>query len=439
MTSFKRNLLLKELDNQFLKPPQGIETSVKKLWTLFNKSRSLSDELPSYMDDPQLLQAYCAAFLLPNIDRMRSVLHSKSVAKALKDLTQSLKNPSSLKVLDYGAGPLSASFALLDVLSASQFPLERLCLHAIDGSQSAVQWGCDLMVKTLDTDTKYPQVAAGRHYKDTREKYHLILLSNVINEIKVKSRLQLLDHFSKSLEPGGLLIILEPGQDRHSWALSDLRNRFLQSHPEGFALLAPCPHTLTCPLSPGLGRKDWCWFRTPMARPRWLTQLDKVTGLDHRELTYSFLVLQKKQQHIRSGAHGVLSHRVVSDPIPVKDQRALKYALHANQAKHSRLVQKEFISGNLCKSLLCTGQGQLVGTYFSNRNVPPWAHRGHAMVGQAGDEVLLMAPERVETGAVGQKELSETPLPPRNRNRQSSRGAGRGHNPKGTAPRSKGS
>jgi ribosomal protein RSM22 (predicted rRNA methylase) len=106
-------------------------------------------------------------------------------------------------------------------------------------------------------------------------KYDLVTASYVLSELaSSKARRQVVRALWKSVEPGGLLVLVDAGTPLAFRYLKELRAMLLQDSKNEEAtktaqgkpvLVAPCPHSHACPM----GANSWCHFvqrveRTPL-------------------------------------------------------------------------------------------------------------------------------------------------------------------------------
>ncbi len=166
-----------------------------------------------------------------------------------------------------------------------------------------------------------------------------------------------LNNIVEKLVPQGCLLILEPGQEQHARALGYLRNEINNKYTaEEVSLLGPCTHRNTCPMALGASRSDWCWFKHAWNPPETQAVLDRLTGLDHHVLNYSYVLFCKKPQFQQKSHYA----RVVSDAMPLRPENhgALLY-LKSNLLKGDA----EYLDENshehiLYKNILCTNDTQ---------------------------------------------------------------------------------
>ena len=341
-----------------VKEQQRLASSVKKLWKLFNAGRkNLSKH---YLEEPEALRAYAASFLIPNVQRVFSIAHSPELASHIEELAESTP---TLRVIDFGAGPLAASTGIVAALCRNN--RVNFEIVAVERSLPAYQLGKELLTSAFSNPARLSTAMAPSILK-VEGTAHIIVAANVFNEIPVAHREKTLRGILEKLDDNGIVIILEPGQDVHARDLSTLRNSLLKNPPFPFRILAPCLHRNKCPLSADSERTDWCWFQNTWTPPMLLAELDKYSGLRHEELNYSYLVIQKTKLHAQTNAYA----RIVSDAIHVggaqKGASFLKWARTNNLVDKRNLLKNATTEAVLVKTLLCTENGTLEAAIGEN-------------------------------------------------------------------------
>lgn len=361
--------------------------AVRGLWDRYNHERDLHRSNP--VTEATGREGYLAAYFFPNIVRAAACLRASPEAmKALRALVfERAKKGAPLRVLDYGAGPLSASLGLLFVLEdlllqedAKSAP--EVHIFAIDAHRELAEEGRDLLKGALLPRAKV-KVAIGLEadMKDL-EACDVVLAANVFNELPRRRRLTVGRQLAGLTAERGLMLWLEPGQDVHAKHLGLLRDEFLaaqaadaekkaaaqkadpgksDSAATPHTVLSPCTHAGPCPLSARTDRPDWCWFRAEWTVPELLRRLDKGTLLDHRSLAYSY-VLFGKGLGAKTG-----TARVVSDPIFLPAGRGLQLFLWNNQIGGKPEDTRRLFEGNdtLEKILLCHGEDTQLASIFT--------------------------------------------------------------------------
>jgi len=144
--------------------------------------------------------------------------------------------------------------------------------------------------------------------------------------------------------------------------LGNLRDEFIDS-AEDCEIISPCAHKKSCPLSSKSTRKDWCWFRHAWNPPKTLSLIDKFSKVDHYELNFSYLFIQKNK--VRSAEKYFA--RSVSDefPIDVKGNKAQLNYFENNlvSGEKNEFLEMASHDNGLNKILLCTNNGDLESAF----------------------------------------------------------------------------
>ncbi len=342
---------------------QSIASHVQNLWNQFNQDRSKLDK--HYMESPGGLQAYISSFLLPNIERVFSTLVRDDNVFAVESLF--LKETKELVITDYGSGPLSGTVGIITLLEyifarkPHLFVPELIHIYAIDRSEKIVDFGAKLITKSLFANAKLT-IERITSPEKMQKNSDIVLGVNVFNEIPGKHRLKTLNTLYAKINTGGLLLIMEPGQEEHAKALGTLRDDFLNSNPQ-CQIVSPCAHKKSCPLASATARKDWCWFRHAWNTPKAITLIDKFSKLDHYELNFSYLFIQKNSV---TSAEPIFA-RCVSDEFAIggKEKKAQMEYFKNNLVsgeKDEFLKMLDYEAG-LNKILLCTKDGNLESAF----------------------------------------------------------------------------
>lgn len=336
ISAWQKQIGLSFLDDGNLdkKKVQSLASHAKNLWTAFNENRV--DLKKDYMSAFQEMQSYLSAFLLSNVERVYGILSSPDARHHLQDLLKQHQDAEEFVVADFGAGPLSASVgflcALECLLSRNKMLAcpKKIKIYAIDRSERMVSVGTELLKNALG-DKCTVEIHFLTSAVKMEQNAHVILCANIFNEIPEKHRFKTAQALAERLCDLGLFLIVEPAQSVHSKSLGTLRDELL-SGKEKLTVLAPCAHQKPCPLSSTANRSDWCWFRHYWTPPKAQIQIDKLIGIDHFILNYSYVLFRKNYSLQKQD---LFQARVVSNPF-------------ALQADH-----------HLQKILLCDDSGQI--------------------------------------------------------------------------------
>jgi ribosomal protein RSM22 (predicted rRNA methylase) len=237
-----------------------------------------------------------------------------------------------LRILDLGAGPGTASLALILELvrrcGTVRFP--KLEFVWLDASREILADGKAFLEQVFEEVPALRErirviTVAGDWLSGLRpgeRSFALVLLGNVLNELsgselQSEKRFELLAELIRSAGPSGTLM-LEPAEKISSQTVSRLRNRLFDDEVlprDPSAIWGPCLHAGVCPLA---AAKDWCHISVPVKIPgKWFLKFSKGLGSEREWLKYSYLWLASPAR-----ASTVLEphlRRVVSDPMRERD------------------------------------------------------------------------------------------------------------------------
>ncbi|MDR1287702.1 MAG: rRNA methyltransferase [Treponema sp.] len=286
----------------------------------------------SYLEKPEMLQAYLRYFLPWNLYRLSRLLPGLSLELCEGDA-----------VTDLGSGPLTLPLALwISRPDLRSVPLEFRC---IDRAGAVLRAGrrffAALAEFTTGAETGTPwrfKTAAAALGAPVRGKpAALVTAVNVFNELY--EDLPYRDHAGlagKTRAYAGLLcrdaessvLVVEPGVPRAGEFIACLRTALAE---KGRLPLAPCPHAGPCPcpggFSPGGKKTRWCHFAFDTAgAPADLHRLSAAAGIPKERAALSFLFSGSAKRSGKTApaarpaetAEGGLPVRVLSDPFPVE-------------------------------------------------------------------------------------------------------------------------
>jgi len=159
----------------------------------------------------------------------------------------------------------------------------------------------------------------------------LITVSYVLNELAEDARHSLVD--AAAAAAGRAVVVVEPGTPDGYRRTVEARERLIAA---GLCVLAPCPHSATCPIEPG---SDWCHFAARVSRSSLHRQV-KGGSLAYEDEKFSYVAA------VRPGVEGTpAAARIVRKPQIRKGQVLLD---------------------------LCTGQDGLRRTTVTKRHGPEY-------------------------------------------------------------------
>lgn len=256
---------------------ERIRPSVQTLSDRFTTERHRATEV--YGDDAETQLAYGLFFFPQTFMRTQFVLEE----------CWRPAGAGEVRILDLGAGSGAAGFAALIRLGD-----RPASLRAVDGSSVALQSlaraadACRELWPNANVETAHASVSA---VPDSAEKYGLILCSFALNELAERDSAFDAAAWTQALmnrlEPGGLLVLLEPALKTTSERLEALRDR---AAAEGWArIVGPCMHHARCPML--ASGRYWChevrrWEPPPLAE-----KINRKLFRDLPHLKFSFLAL----------------------------------------------------------------------------------------------------------------------------------------------------
>jgi hypothetical protein len=396
---------------------QRAAPSVHNLWQLFNARRP--EKMPKYMDNPDYCRAYLAAFMLPNLVKLGHLFLNASVrpdivARLKSKEKRPTKGPHTLTMVDYGAGPLTATLAMALVLaeiaqsadfeasktSKSKRPLQPLQVKlksiVVESGDDIFDAGESLLDPLrehlfdsgIEVEIVRASLRSAEHFGPAEA--DIVIAANALNELSGSTRRDLQKFIGRCLDHKALVLVVEPGQDTHSKTMAAFRDSLLESHPDA-TILAPCPHRQSCPLGPNSAKPDWCWFRMQWQPTNWTAVLDERTGLKHSDLNFCYFVMGPKAKSAETPPWGrIVSDRISMDASPVTVRRRLLTYLKTNSPQRSLPFEdKVMLNGPLSKTLVCTREGTLVGVYDKLETGPARGESVHSK-----PKSVWIAPER---------------------------------------------
>jgi ribosomal protein RSM22 (predicted rRNA methylase) len=158
-------------------------------------------------------------------------------------------------LLDIGSGPGTALWAATEQWSSlTHFTAWEREPAFIKIGQRLAQASAQLAKLSVT----WNQIDASRRLPHTSERYDLIVIGHVLNELKSDAQQQVVAWAWE--HSAGVILLVEPGTSAAFPALKSAREQLLAL---GARTLAPCPHDNACPLV-----DDWCHFPQRLQRPQ---------------------------------------------------------------------------------------------------------------------------------------------------------------------------
>ncbi len=293
---------------------------IRRLADRFTVARPADAAAAPYLRDTRACAAY-SLFFAPQT-------HAR-LAHILAELPPFPETASPLRVLDLGAGTGAAAWALLDHLGRRPVALTAWdhsrpalrCLHELFSALRHARWP-DATLRTNGAPLE--EFAPGA------DKYDVVLLHYVLNELVPDARRALLARAARALAPGGRLIVCEPLVHEAGDYMRDLRAFALAEL--GLHVLAPCPHEQACPL--GEPCHD---VRTWKISPA-LQILNTSLHRDLRHLAFTLLVLTPSSPLPAETPRA----RVVGSPAHAKGQTLCPACCSDGAARRLQLLHRDF-------------------------------------------------------------------------------------------------
>lgn len=242
-----------------------------------------------------------------------------AVSRTLAALKQGLQDFSPITILDVGAGPATATFAALD-----DYPsLSKLTL--IELNTYLLQFGEKLL------HTIYPQLQPIWLKQDIslaqlNGQYDLVLCTYVLNEIEQEKGKSAVEASLKKLwqSTAGVLVLVEPGTSAGYTSLMERRQWLIEA---GAFIVAPCPHSKSCPLVGHQSTKEkWCHFSVRVERSKLHRELKQDAVLSYEDEKFSYLIVARQQAT-------PIEQRLIGHPRGTKLVE-VDACLHSGEVKH---------------------------------------------------------------------------------------------------------
>ena len=313
----------------------ALPANVAELSRLLTSARN--ERGASYLGKPALLSAYLRYFLPWNIYRLCRLLAALPIELKPGD-----------EINDLGAGPLTLAAALwISRPELRNVPLEFRCL---DRTPAALEAGKKLFaaLTASGTETCPWKLICIRGEVKPNGKLSVQLrgkpaaLSAAVNlynelfwnfspldfeglESFTEKQARLLSSLTDS---AGSVLAVEPGIPRSGEFISLLRSCLIE---EGFAPLAPCTHSLSCPFPGGHNGKNaqsknkWCHFAFDTEdAPEELHKLSAAAGIPKERAVLSF-ILAGRSSHETKPQKNRTQVRVISDSFPLDSRNFGRY------------------------------------------------------------------------------------------------------------------
>ncbi len=229
------------------------------------RDRKSSSELYSLSSEDQRLAYVCT----------RLPATYAAICRTLKELLLRSGGEKISSLLDIGAGPGSVLMAVMEV-----------CLPIFKATMIEKEPGFIALGKFFTEDFNCVEqnwVAQDITKEWSCQPHDLVVASYALNEMNERDRLKIVEKLWEVANK--FLVIIEPGTKSGFGFLKQLRQSLIE---KGAHLIAPCPHSGSCPLPEG----DWCHFAARVERSS-LHRHAKQATLNYEDEKFSYLIFSK--------------------------------------------------------------------------------------------------------------------------------------------------
>lgn len=286
-----------------------------------------------------------------------------SIRRILEELKRLHPEFAPHSLLDFGAGPGTASWAMQDAWPE----LERLTTTAIEKSLKMGWLGQELLTSNDMHNVRWLaklQDRTKRHMPGANALHDVVIAGYVLGELPSDSdrRQTILQLWERTR---GVMILIEPGTPSGANIISKARDLILSQ--SSAHVLAPCSHDKACPLA---GRRTWCHFAVRYERPDVQRKVSAPASLAHMPQghgteKFSYIVLRRGDRKSVPDvdiASSYNSHNESSDDNAVPAEAAEEIAEHAVMASSqnwSRILRPARKRSGHVVLDLCSSQGEL--------------------------------------------------------------------------------
>lgn len=304
---------------------------IEELSELFTEERSR--QMPAYFQHGKFRSSYLLYFLPLQAAKFLTLfdLYPQALQGALAHGRQA----GVLRVADLGAGPGTASLALL--LKLLSMPLKTgeelppIEFDWIDTNDSVMEDGKHLALSMASQFSRLRgKVSVRTHVASwwdapllVPSETSLMLLGHVMNEASGPNRGQpqqaaqwekLWTALIRDRARGGGVLFVEPAARMASHTISQLRDNLIETgliENSSSSIWGPCLHAGRCPMAEG---RDWCHFSVATRIPgQWFREFSKALGSERQWVKFSYLWLASRE--FPAPMPDPQLRRVISDPL----------------------------------------------------------------------------------------------------------------------------
>ncbi|WP_431044720.1 small ribosomal subunit Rsm22 family protein [Streptomyces sp. P1-3] len=244
-------------------PPKQAAQSVERLIANY-RGRTPTDA--PVLRDRSDVAAYAAYRMPATFEAVRAALG------AFRDVMPAFTPASHV---DVGGGTGAASWAVADA-----WPGADRTTVVLDWAEAALALGRELAGASGDPALRAAEwrrqvIGAGLRIPDTE----LVTVSYVLGELTDEGRRAVVAEAARAARA---VVVVEPGTPEGYLRIREARDRLVAA---GLRVVAPCPHSGTCPIEPGT---DWCHFAARVSRSSLHRQV-KGGSLPYEDEKFSYV------------------------------------------------------------------------------------------------------------------------------------------------------
>ncbi|WKX70014.1 small ribosomal subunit Rsm22 family protein [Streptomyces sp. XD-27] len=235
--------------------------------------------------------------------------------------------------VDVGGGTGAASWAVADA-----WPGADRTTVVLDWAEAALELGRELAGGSGDAALRAAEwrravIGAGLRIPDAE----LVTVSYVLGELTEEGRSAVV---AEAARAASAVVVVEPGTPEGYLRIREARDRLVAA---GLSVVAPCPHSGTCPIAPGT---DWCHFAARVSRSSLHRQV-KGGSLPYEDEKFSYVAAVREPG-------GAAAARVVRKPQIRKGQVLLELCTEGEGLRRETVTKRH---GPLYRAARDTGWG----------------------------------------------------------------------------------
>ncbi len=277
---------------------------VKSIAEISQKFTTERERIADYLQDPRLVSAYAAFYLLTNMPKLEEVF------KWLPH--EWCEEVKSCDFIDLGAGPGTFSLAW-ENLTHSTGDFFQIELSPLMREQGLKLWHSSSR-KTLHQGTRW-------QWNTSRPK--VLFFGHSANEMGAAASI---DYIEK-INPDHILFI-EPGTKSFFPVMLEIRDYLIQKK---FSIVYPCPNSLACPLQ---SSDDWCHQFLRVKQDSEVERISQMAKLDRK------LMPATVQAFSKTGTYQKSEQRLVRVLPETKFSFEWEVCVH-NEVKHFQIMKRD--------------------------------------------------------------------------------------------------